>query len=615
MNCATATQRATGEADWLDVATARLKKRNEVQTDPFLTIFNSNTKMFYELARLQKQQNDMKRKVAEMQYETSQLLSEACSGGGDSKSAPAIEKLKDKLSVLQGELREKQTSESNERMLRLDLSKKVRDQNKLLVDQAEEIKIAKDELKEAHVKISQLEEEVAAEQRSREVVCAEIESLRETASNAEKRLQGMEAENASLVERILTEKRKTADDLNEMNSLVDGVKGIVGGGISFLKSTASDLIAKRASSSRSSETENAGTFPIDAESDKGEDLPLPPISEIALPKHISNIVNCHKGAINDLKSVNDGRHFITSGSDSYVRLFDIAALPSPGVVGSSASTRSAPPMVSQPNPLLSLLSTGPLICLDVSAPVAGGSEWVVSSCSSDNSCRIWSLRNKSMRHHLTGHSNKILAVKFLSQGSNRLVTGSADRTLRVWDIESKNGGAIIAIKAGSSTCSLNLDPSHTSFASGHQDGGLRFWDLSTGNQIHFLPKLHTEHITSVQYCPSHLKPYEVLTSSRDGTLSITDTRTYRTIVTMRSPRFRPACDWSRSSFSPDGRYVAAGGKDGVVIIWDALTGNPEIELDPSSSDASSPAVPIASVSWGSTGGVACDKNGRVLVFR
>ena len=41
-----------------------------------------------------------------------------------------------------------------------------------------------------------------------------------------------------------------------------------------------------------------------------------------------------------------------------------------------------------------------------------------------------------VQHTLTGHSGKVLAAKFLGE-SNKVVSGSHDRTIKLWDLRSK----------------------------------------------------------------------------------------------------------------------------------------------------------------------------------
>jgi WD40 repeat protein len=82
-------------------------------------------------------------------------------------------------------------------------------------------------------------------------------------------------------------------------------------------------------------------------------------------------------------------------------------------------------------------------------------------------------------------------------------------------------------------------------------------------------------------------------------------------------------------FSPDGRYVAAGSREGMVVIWNVQSGDIITEMKTSdmndvmystakTSDANSAAenIAIMSVLWhANIGLVACDKMGRVIIWK
>lgn len=202
-----------GENDqgWADVVLENLKRRNNSQVEPFSAIYQSNTKLWYEHARLQSLLKDVKHQFAIVQHETADLFSSSCSDG----SSTAVDKLKLKLSQIQIELRERGNLESSERKAKIDLSKKVRDQAKLIADQSEELKMAKGELSSAHETNTFLTEEIKLERNSGILVKDEIENIRKLFHNLEK-------ENAQLIERILLEKGKTAQAMNDM---MKGAKG------------------------------------------------------------------------------------------------------------------------------------------------------------------------------------------------------------------------------------------------------------------------------------------------------------------------------------------------------------------------------------------------------
>jgi WD40 repeat protein len=74
-------------------------------------------------------------------------------------------------------------------------------------------------------------------------------------------------------------------------------------------------------------------------------------------------------------------------------------------------------------------------------------------------------------------------------------------------------------------CTVTASPDQNTVVSGHQDGGVRLWDPArTSLCTHTVEKLHNGHVTHLQYSPRN--SYEILTLSRDNTLSILDTRNY-----------------------------------------------------------------------------------------
>jgi autophagy-related protein 16 len=63
----------------------------------------------------------------------------------------------------------------------------------------------------------------------------------------------------------------------------------------------------------------------------------------------------------------------------------------------------------------------------------------------------------------------------------------------------------------------------------------------------------------------------LLCSTRDDTsLRVIDLR--QNAITSTFSGFNLSTDWSKACFSPDGQYVAVGGADGMIYIWEVLTG-------------------------------------------
>ncbi len=128
---------ALSDSDWFDIVSARIKERNQCQYQPFREIFGNNSKLFHEVNVLNRQQIETKRLLGILLHDTVALSS--------SDTAVNIDSLKSKLVQILSQIREKQNDESKERIIRSDLSKRVREQTMLLIHQREELEMAKEE--------------------------------------------------------------------------------------------------------------------------------------------------------------------------------------------------------------------------------------------------------------------------------------------------------------------------------------------------------------------------------------------------------------------------------------------------------------------------------------
>ncbi|CAG8801464.1 36668_t:CDS:2, partial [Racocetra persica] len=171
------------------------------------------------------------------------------------------------------------------------------------------------------------------------------------------------------------------------------------------------------------------------------------------------------------------------------------------------------------------------------------------------------------------------------------ITGSHDRTIKVWDLQK---GYCIRTIFSFSSCNdvVPLDEEGTTLVSGHLDNNLRFWDVRSGKDIKELTGIHLGQITSVSVSPDGSK---VLTNSRDNTLKIVDLRTYDVEQTLHAEGYKTGANWSKSCFSPDGRYVAAGSLDGTIFYWNIQKSKLEKTVKEHNSS-------VCGVSWSPQGG-------------
>ena len=106
---------------------------------------------------------------------------------------------------------------------------------------------------------------------------------------------------------------------------------------------------------------------------------------------------CYQSEINDICVTSTGEHFITAGSDSAARVFQM-------------SSRRC---------LNALESNSPTVCVDVSYNQFNGTggiadQWLAAG-GSDGSCRVWFMMSGALRLQLAGHASKVQACSILGE--------------------------------------------------------------------------------------------------------------------------------------------------------------------------------------------------------
>lgn len=173
-----------------------------------------------------------------------------------------------------------------------------------------------------------------------------------------------------------------------------------------------------------------------------------------------------------------------------------------------------------------------------------------------------------------------MAAKFVGE-SQKIVTGSHDRTLKIWDLRSRS---CIETKFAGSSCNdlVTTDGSGSTIISGHFDKKVRFWDTRTdcsSNDITMQGKVTSLDLSKGLY--NYLNDSINLITNyiflpdcnylvccvRDDTIKIIDLRTNQIVTTLSDENYKVACDFARIAFSSDSMHVAAGSADGSIFLW------------------------------------------------
>jgi WD40 repeat protein len=240
--------------------------------------------------------------------------------------------------------------------------------------------------------------------------------------------------------------------------------------------------------------------------------------------------------------------------------------------------------------------------------------------SHDGTARLWDAKTGKETASFKGHTGPVTSVSFSPDGKT-VLTGSEDKTARLWDAETGQEKAKLEGHADDIT-SVAFSPDGKTILTGSDDGTARIWDAQTGKEQASL-KGHTGPVMSVCFSPDGKR---FLTGGMDSTARIWDAQTGKEKVAFRGPTggivsacFSPdgktvlAASGHRSSdkyqipdlltnplltarvwdaetgqevaafrghiqrltsvaFSPDGKTILTGSKDGTARLWDAQTG-------------------------------------------
>jgi len=206
----------------------------------------------------------------------------------------------------------------------------------------------------------------------------------------------------------------------------------------------------------------------------------------------------------------------------------------------------------------------------------------LASASFDKTVHIWNAANG---HHLLtykGHFARVNALSW-SPDSTRLASASDDRTVHVWQPAT---GALLLTYAKHNGCvsTIAWSPDGSSIASAGDDCTVQVWSVHT-HQPFFTYREHSDKVYALAWSPDGK---HIASAGADKLISIWNPckdqrKSSRSLISVLSsflsptaPRQKPLKEHYSQiytvAWSPDGRYLASGGGDHRVLVYDAQSG-------------------------------------------
>ncbi|TEB29601.1 WD40 repeat-like protein [Coprinellus micaceus] len=188
----------------------------------------------------------------------------------------------------------------------------------------------------------------------------------------------------------------------------------------------------------------------------------------------------------------------------------------------------------------------------------------IVSGSADKSIRIWDGSTGEELRILQGHKARVWAVA-ISANKTRIVSGSDDKSVRIWDVSTGDELMVLDHHTGC-VFSLAISADMTHIVSGVTDHSIRIWDGITGEELRVL-KGHTGDVNSVAISVDRK---HIISGSDDKSIRVWDLGIGKEVSVLEG---HIAQVFSVAIF-PNGKHIVSGSVDGSVRVW-AINPAPE----------------------------------------
>jgi guanine nucleotide-binding protein subunit beta-2-like 1 protein len=176
------------------------------------------------------------------------------------------------------------------------------------------------------------------------------------------------------------------------------------------------------------------------------------------------------------------------------------------------------------------------------------------------------------RKVLSGHSHFVSDID-LSQDSRFCLSSSWDGTIRLWNLKTATTRKTL-LGHTKDVLSVAFSPDNRQIASGSIDKSLKIWNIHGVCKFTVDQNPHTDWVSCVRYYHDTKTPI-VVSASWDKTIKVWD----NSVMALKHTFVGHKAQINTLDLAPNTNFIASGGRDGKVHIWNLVEGRHLEEID------------------------------------
>ncbi|MCJ1359252.1 MAG: hypothetical protein MMC33_009253 [Icmadophila ericetorum] len=189
---------------------------------------------------------------------------------------------------------------------------------------------------------------------------------------------------------------------------------------------------------------------------------------------------------------------------------------------------------------------------------------LIATGSADRTLRVWNPEKPQVKNstELRGHNGGIERVAWNPVKEAELASVSSDGTCKFWDVRSK--GCVETVQLGGEGLTITWSADGSVVMVGRKDDTLLPISCPTFTLGTPHPQPLQTNQTLFPHSPSTEPPKTILLTTGDGSVKIYSYPTFTPLHTLHAHTSAS----NALALSPTGRYLATGGSDALICLWD-----------------------------------------------